>query len=347
MRPTLRIGALLAATACTLLVTTAVAQTASKVVLHGAGASFPAPLYKQWIAEYERTHPDTGIRYQSVGSSEGAKRFLAEAVDFGASDSALTDEQIAQSKHGALMIPATAGMVVLAYNLPGVNGPLRLSRTTYADLLSGRITRWNDARIQSANPDQKLPNRDITLIARLDGSGTTFALTNHLAAVSKRWVDSGRRAGNLMGWPTGTVLLRGNEGVSGRIRQVEGSIGYVEYNFAKQLGLAMAHLENKAGQFVAPGEASGRAAIAENLARIPGNLRAFIPDPEGEQSYPIVSLSWLLLREREEGGAKTEALRRFVDWSLTEGQMIGARLGYVPLPEALVVRARAAIGGAR
>ncbi|MFM9882636.1 MAG: phosphate ABC transporter substrate-binding protein PstS [Burkholderiales bacterium] len=322
-------------------------ELGAKVILRGAGATFPAPLYKKWITEYTRTHPGTTIDYREVGSSEGAKRFLGQQVDFGASDSALSDEQIAGAKDGAALVPTTAGMVVFAYNLPGLNGPLKLSRATYIDLLSGRIPKWNDARVQATNPGLNLPNRDIVLVARLDGSGTTFALTNHLGAANKKWQDMGRGVGNIVGWPAGTVLVRGNEGVAARIKVSEGSIGYVEFAFAKRLGLPMAHLENKAGNLVAPSAESGRAAIEANLTRIPPNLRVFLPDPEGEHAYPIVSLTWLLLNERYGDPAKAVALKQFVNWALTDGQPYGAELGYVALPGDLITRSRAAVEAVR
>ncbi|MFN0300042.1 MAG: phosphate ABC transporter substrate-binding protein PstS [Burkholderiales bacterium] len=319
----------------------------AKVLLRGAGATFPAPLYKKWITEYTRANPGTTIDYRDVGSSEGAKRFLGQQVDFGASDSALSDEQIASAKDGASLVPTTAGMVVFAYSLPGLNGPLKLGRAAYIDLMSGRIPKWNDARIQAINPGLNLPNRDIVLVARLDGSGTTFALTNHMSVANKKWQEMGRGVGNIVGWPAGTVLVRGNEGVAARIKISEGSIGYVEFSFAKRLGLAMAHLENKAGNLVAPSAESGRAAIEANLTRIPANLRAFLPDPEGEHAYPIVSLTWLLLNERYGDPAKAVALKQFVNWALTDGQPIGAELGYVALPAELIARSRASVDAVR
>ncbi len=319
----------------------------AKVILRGAGATFPAPLYKKWITEYTRAHPGTTIDYRDVGSSEGAKRFLGQQVDFGASDSALSDEQIASARDGATLVPTTAGMVVLAYNLPGLNGPLKLGRAAYVDLMSGRIPKWNDARIEATNPGLNLPNRDIVLIARLDGSGTTFALTNHLNAANRKWQGLGRGVGNLVGWPAGTVLVRGNEGVAARIKISEGSIGYVEFAFAKRLGMPMAHLENKAGNLVAPSAESGRAAIEANLTRIPGNLRVFLPDPEGEHAYPIVSLTWLLLNEHYGDPGKAVALKQFVNWALTDGQPMGAELGYVALPADLIARSRASVDAVR
>ncbi len=318
------------------------ADTGSKLVLRGAGATFPAPLYKKWISEYTKAHPEVAIDYRDVGSGEGQKRFVDEAVDFGASDAALSDEQIAKVKPGAALIPATAGMVVLAYNLPGLNGPLKLSRTTYVDLLAGRIPKWNDARIQAINPELKLPNKNIVVVGRQDSSGTTFALTNHLAAISGKWNEMGRGVGNIVAWGGGAMLARGNEGVAARIKVSEGAIGYVEYGFAKRLNLPMAQLENKNGHYVAPNAASGQAAIAANLKRIPANLRAYLPDPEGDNAYPIVSLTWLLLYERYGDANKGAALKRFVNWALADGQSLGGDLGYIPLPADLIERSKAA-----
>lgn len=322
-------------------------QADSKLVLRGAGATFPAPLYKKWITEYTKANPGVAIDYRDVGSGEGQKRFVDESVDFGASDAALTDEQIARVKSGAALIPATAGMVVLAYNLPGLNGPLKLSRTTYVDLLAGRIPKWNDARIQSTNPDLKLPNKTIVLVARQDSSGTTFVLTNHLAAISGKWSEMGRGVGNIVAWDGSTMLARGNEGVAARIKVSEGAVGYVEYGFAKRLNLPTAHLENKNGQFVAPTAASGQAAIAANLKRIPANLRAYLPDPEGDSAYPIVSLTWLLLYERYPDPVKSAALKRFVSWALSDGQTYGGDLGYIALPAELIQRSKVAAEAVR
>ena len=186
--------------------------------LFGAGATFPAPLYKRWISEYAKTDPTIVIDYKEVGSGEGQKRFVANAVDFGASDAALNDEQIAQVKSGTILVPTAAGMVVLAYNLPGLNGPLKRSGSSYVDLLAGRIPKWNDARIRAANPDLNLPDRSVVIVARQDSSGTTFALTNHMNTISPRWGESGRGVGNVVNWAGNNMLARRNEGVAARIK---------------------------------------------------------------------------------------------------------------------------------
>jgi phosphate transport system substrate-binding protein len=308
-----------------------VAAQAGKVVLRGAGATFPAPLYEKWIQTYRQQHPEVAITYDVVGSGEGQRRFLNDVVDFGASDAALTDEQMARVKAGTRLVPVTAGIVVLAYNLPGLSGPLRLGRDVYVDILAGRVRTWDDPRIRAHNPTLDLPHRNIAIVARQDSSGTTFALTNHLSAVSPVWRDQGPGVGNLVDW-RGAMLARGNEGVAGRIKVSEASIGYVEYHFAKRLGLSMAHVQNKAGRYVAPSEQGGQAALAANVKQMPSNLRLFLPDPEGEESYPIVTFSWLLLYESYPNPAKASALKKFLTWGLTTGQSYSRDLGYIPLP---------------
>lgn len=320
------------------------AASEAAIVLTGAGATFPAPLYKKWIAAYRKVDPTVVLDYKAVGSGEGVKRFLADSVDFAASDAALSDEQIAAAPRGAVLVPATAGMIALVYNLPGLNGPLQLRRDTYAALLMGRIPRWNDARIQATNPGLNLPDREIVLVARLDSSGTTYALTNHLSAASTQWRDRGPGTGKIVRWPASTMLVRGNEGVAARVKLTVGSIGYVEFGFAKHLGMQVAHLENKDGRYVAPGVEVGKATLEANLARVPANLRVFIPDPDGADAYPIVSVSWLLLKERYTDQAKAQALKRFVNWALQEGQNMSSELGFIPLPGNLMVRSQTALG---
>jgi phosphate transport system substrate-binding protein len=322
---------------------TAAPAPSGPVALHGAGATFPAPLYLKWIDVYTKMNPKVAIDYKVVGSGEGTKRFLENTVDFGASDAALSDEQISQAKAGATLIPATSGIIVLAYNLPDVTGTLKLSREVYADMFLGKIRHWNDPRIQELNPELKLPKQTITLVARLDSSGTTFAMTNHLSAISEAWRNQGPGVGKLIDWPGVTMTAPGNEGVAGRIKRSWGSIGYVEYGFAERLGLPMAHLQNKAGRFIKPGLQSGQAAIAANVNQIPSNLRVFLPDPDGEESYPIISFTWLLLHDRHPDAQKSAALKGFVNWALTDGQSYSIDLGYIPLPDNMATLARAAV----
>jgi len=324
------------AAAVTLIAAVSVARaqesTRPATMLRGAGATFPAPLYEAWIKRFTQQYPDVTLVYDAVGSGEGQRRFLAQSVDFGASDAALTDEQIAAARSGATLVPVTAGMVVLAYNLPDLGGPLRLPRDVYVDMFAGRIRTWNDARIVAANPSLTLPARSIALVARQDASGTTFALTNHLSAVSEAWRDRGPGVGNLVDWRGGVMLARGNEGVAARIKVSNGAVGYVEYHFARRLGLPMAHLQNRAGRFVEPSAASGQAALARNATKMPANRRLFLPDPEGVDSYPMVTFSWLLLQDRYADPQKVSALKKFITWGLTDGQSLSRDLGYIPLP---------------
>jgi len=327
------------------LSTCAAAQTSSassKIVLQGAGATFPAPLYKKWIGVFTSQNPDVKVEYKDVGSGEGVQRFVAQAVDFGASDAAMTDEQMAKVANGARLVPATAGMVVLAYNLPGVEGALKLSRDVYADMFLRKIVTWNDPRIRAINPGLTLPNRSIVIAARQDRSGTTFALANHLAAISPEW-QRGPGVGVAVDWSGRAMLARGNEGVAGLVKSSEGAIGYMEYGFAERLRLPMAQLQNKAGRYIPPSDASGRAALTSSAAQMPDNLRLYLPDPEGDDSYPIVSLSWLLLYERYPDPQKSAALKRFVTWGLSSGQSYGPGLGYIALPADVTARSRAAL----
>ena len=322
----------------------AAAQTAANkaLVLHGAGATFPAPLYKKWIGVFTAQNPDVSIEYQEVGSGEGVRRFLAQSVDFGASDGALTDEEMAKIPGGARLVPTTAGMVVLAYNLPGLGGDLKLSRDVYVDIFLRRIQKWNDYRIQALNPGLKLPNLSIVIAARKDSSGTTFALANHLSAISPAWRD-GPGAGFVIDWSGRAMLARGNEGVAALVKNGVGALGYVEYGFAERLRLPMAQLQNRAGAYVAPNGRSGQTTLASNVRSMPENLRLYLPDPEGAESYPILSLSWLLLYERYPDQQKGAAIKRFVTWGLTGGQSFSADLGYIALPPEVAALSRAAL----
>jgi len=314
-------------------------KASTAVSLAGAGATFPAPLYKKWIAVYSAAHPAVSISYKPVGSGEGIKRFVAETVDFAGSDEYLSPANAAKVESGVATVPATAGMVVFAYNIPGVTGQIRLPRDVYADIFAGQIRRWNDPRIAAANPGIHFPNRDIALVARLDSSGTTAAFTRHLAAADPSWHTRGLGTGKLIAWPAKTMLAAGNEGVAARIKISEGSIGYVEYGFAKRLGLPMAALQNKAGEFVAPTEAAAQLALS---ARVPqaDALERSVVDPDAAGAYPIVSYTWLFLYRHYREPAKAAALRDFVAWGLSDGQQYGAELGCVPLSADIVALGR-------
>ena len=301
---------------------------AQNVLISGAGASFPAPLYQRWFADFNKVNPKARINYQSVGSGAGVQQFINGTVDFGASDVAMSDEELAKAKGGALMLPVTAGGIVLAYNIPGVQTGLKLSRDVYVDILLGNIKTWNDPKIAADNAGVNLPNLPITVVYRADGSGTTGVFTKHLSAVSPTW-KSKVGDGKTVSWPTG-VGAKGNEGVTAQIAQTQGSIGYIEYGYAKQNNITFAALKNKAGQFVTYNDQTASKAL--DAVELPENLRAFIADPDGAESYPIVSYSWLLVYPKYQDAAKAKTIEAMVEYALTEGQKIAPDLGYIPLP---------------
>ena len=301
------------------------------VSLTGAGASFPAPLYQRWFSEYNKENPNVQVSYQSVGSGAGVEQFTQGTVDFGASDVAMTDEEMAAVERGVALLPMTAGSIVLAYNLPDVP-ELRLSRQVYTDILLGKITKWNDRAIAELNPDAELPDSNITVVHRSDGSGTTGVFTKHLSAINPEWKEKVGE-GKTVEWPTG-VGAKGNEGVTAQILQTEGSIGYIEYGYAKQQEIPTATLENQSGNYVAPSTESSASAL--EATTLPENLRAFVSDPEGEESYPIVTYTWLLAYQNYDDPNKLQALKDVVNWSLTDGQAYAEELGYIPLPENVV-----------
>ncbi len=322
--------------------------TAGVTLLTGAGATFLAPLYKRWIDEYVGAHPGESVTYDVVGSGAGIKRFLEGSVDFGASDAALSDDYLAKvdPNRGAVMVPMTAGMVVLAYHIPGISNGLALARDVYADIFAGKINAWNDPRIVATNPNLSLPNIPIVTVVRLDSSGTTFAMTNHLAAANVWWKNQGPGVGNVVDWPGRSMAVRGNEGVAQRVKITDGAIGYMGYEFAKRIGLPMATLYNKAGQPVAPTPESGRAGLAAGV-EFPADLRAFVADPEGGNAYPIVTYTWVLLSEHYQDSAKAAALKDVFSWGLREGQIIAPELGYIPLPQSMVTKATEALDRVR
>ncbi|MEB3343510.1 phosphate ABC transporter substrate-binding protein PstS [Okeania sp.] len=293
-----------------------------KVKLLGSGASFPAPLYQRWFKDFK----DVSVDYQSKGSGAGVRDFTQELVDFGASDVAMKDDEIAKVKRGVIMLPMTAGSVVLAYNVPGVSN-LKLSRAVYVDIFLGKIKNWNDAKIQAINSGVNLPNLPITVVHRSDGSGTTGVFTKHLSAISPEW-KSKVGEGKTVQWPTGVGGAK-NDGVAAQIKQIKGGIGYIEFGFAKSAGLPTAALQNKAGKYVSASQDSVKATLA--AVKLPGNLRAFISDPDGANSYPIATYTWMLMYSKYDG-SKGVAIEKMVEYGLNEGQKVSAELGYIPLP---------------
>ncbi|CDN14456.1 Phosphate ABC transporter, periplasmic phosphate-binding protein PstS (TC 3.A.1.7.1) [Richelia intracellularis] len=317
---------------------TSTLELGGDITINGAGASFPAPLYQRWFADLNKKYPNLRVNYQSVGSGAGVKQFTAGTVDFGASDVAMKDEDIAKvdASKGVLLLPMSAGSVVLAYNLPGIN-ELNLTREVYVDIMLGKIKKWNHAKLVAANPGVNLPNQDITLVYRSDGSGTTGVFTKHLSAISSEWKSS-VGSGKAVQWPTG-VGAKGNEGVTAQIKQTEGSLGYIEYGYAKQNLLYFAALQNKEGEFVKPTDESASKTLS--VVTLPENLRAFITDPEGKESYPIVTYTWILADKKYDNPAKAKAVEAMIEYGLTEGQKVSKELGYVPLPENVVKKVAA------
>ncbi len=312
------------------------------VAVTGAGASFPAPLYQRWFQDLNKKIPQLQVNYQSVGSGAGIEQFTKGTVDFGASDTAMKDDAIAKvpAEKGVILLPMTAGSIVFAYNVEGVNTGLKLTREVYVGIASGEITKWNDPKIVAANPGVTLPDLAITFIHRSDGSGTTGVFTKHLAAISPEW-KAAIGEGNTVQWPAGAFVgAKGNEGVTAQIQQTPGAIGYIEYGYAKTNKLNFAQLENKAKEFVeANDETVGKTLASVNL---PENLIAFISDPEGPGVYPIASYTWLLVPAKVADPTKAKALEVLVEYGLNEGQEIASELGYIPLPKSVRERVVAA-----
>jgi phosphate transport system substrate-binding protein len=311
----------------------------ASVTISGSGATFPAPLYLRWASDFKKTAPDATVNYQGVGSGAGVKDFLSGLTDFGASDVAMSDAEIAKAGGNVLLLPATAGTIVLAYNIPGIEAGLKLSRDAYIGILLGTVKTWNDPLIAKNNADLKLPNLPITVVSRSDGSGTTAVFTSHLDAVSadfKTKVGSGKS----VTWPVG-VAGKGNDGVTALIKQTPGAIGYVEFGYAANNKLTAAALQNKAGNFITPTIESGATTLAS--VNLPENFRAFITDPEGANDYPIATFTWLLVKKNYASADKAAAVKAFVTYGLTTGQTVAPELGYITLPDSVAKKVLAAL----
>lgn len=314
-------------------------MAASITTLNGSGATFPAPLYQRWAAQFHKEHPAIAVNYQGIGSGAGVNNFMKGLTDFCGSDVAMSDQELAKVKGGAIMIPATAGTIVFSYNLPEIPS-LNLSREAYTGILLGKITSWNDPAIVKTNPSiASLTNLPlITVVTRSDGSGTTAILTGHLATISPEFAQK-VGAGRSVRWPVG-LSGKGNDGVTALIKQTRGSFGYMEFGFAKNNQLPMVLLENKSGEFIAPSLASGAAALA--TIQLPANLRDFAYDPIGRDDYPITGFTWIILKKEYPTDKKT-ALSDFMTYALTTGQLIAPQLGYLPLPANVVQKSTEAL----
>lgn len=322
---------LIAATGCNSN-QSAAGNDANSVKLQGAGASFPAPLYMKWFKGYGGSHKDVVVDYQSVGSGSGVKSVIDKTVDFGASDAAMTDEEISRVPGGVQLIPMTAGSIVLAYNLPDVK-ELKLSRKVYPAIFLGKIKKWNDPEIAKANPGVKLPDQPINVVVRADSSGTSFAFSKHLSAISPEF-DRAVGVNKMPNWPVGTKS-KGNEGVTASLMTTPGSIGYVEYGYANSQNIPFAQLENKAGKYVKADTASGQAALAS--AELPPNLIVWNSDPEGDNAYPIVTYTWQIFYKNYDA-KKAAAIQDLIKYELNDGQKDSESLGYIPLPQNVVAK---------
>ncbi|HZO19573.1 MAG TPA: phosphate ABC transporter substrate-binding protein PstS [Gemmatimonadaceae bacterium] len=316
----------------------------SGVALTGAGATFPYPIYSKWFSDYA-ARTGVKINYQSIGSGGGIRQLAEGTVDFGATDSPMKDEEMASAKGGPILhVPTVMGAVVATYNVPGVSQPLKLTGEVLADIFLGRIRQWDDARLAALNPDVTLPNREILVVHRSDGSGTTYIFTDYLSAVSPAW-KSGPGTGKEVQWPAG-LGAKGNEGVAGQVKQTPGSIGYVELAYAKQNRLPFASMRNASGEYVQPTIESVTAAAAGVAQQLPENTdyRISIVNAPGKGAYPIASFTWIILYQNQADAEKGQKLLDFLRWALREGGSSAAALDYAPLPAEMVARLEQRLG---
>jgi phosphate transport system substrate-binding protein len=318
---------------------------AQKVVLiNGAGATFPYPLYSKWFYEYAKIDKTVNFNYQSIGSGGGIRQIFAQTVDFGASDAFLTEEQLKQAPGKILHIPTTAGAVVLIYNIPELKGkePLRLTPEIISKIYLGKIKKWNDKLIQTENPNVTLPDKNIVVARRSDGSGTTFIFTDYLCEISAEWKNRVGK-GTSVNWPVG-LGGKGNEGVAGIVKNTPYSIGYVEISYAIQNNLDYAIVKNKDGSYVKPTIESITAAIEDKAKNMPDDYRVSIVNAAGKNSYPISGFTWILVYQKQKDPVRGEKLVKFLKWALTDGQKYCAELHYAPLPKNLVDKVLKTIG---
>ena len=310
-----------------------------QTTLNGAGATFPYPMYSKWFSEYHKLHPDIQMNYQSIGSGGGIRQVLANTVDFGASDGPMTDEQLSQSKVKILHIPTVLGSVVPAYNVPGVTGEIKFTPQALAGIFLGKITSWNDPALTKDNASLNLPNQPIVVVHRSDSSGTTFIFTDYLSKVSPEWQNSVGK-GTSVKWPLG-LGNKGNEGVAGMIRQLPGSIGYVELIYAVQNKIPYGTVKNSSGSFVKASLESTTAAAA-SVKTMPADFRVSITNAPGKDSYPISSFTWLLIPTQSKDN-KGKILADFLNWMVDSGQKMTGELTYAPLPQSVAEKVKAAV----
>ena len=308
--------------------------SAQNVQINGAGATFPFPIYSKWFSEYNKLHPEVQINYQSIGSGGGIRQLTNQTVFFGATDGPMTPDQMQQAGGKVLHLPTVLGGVVPVYNIPGVDARLKFSGKVLADIILGKVNKWNDASIAGLNPGVKLPGTDITVCHRSDGSGTTYIFVDYLSKVSPDFKKTVGVATSV-NWPVG-VGGKGNEGVSGLVKQTPGSIGYVELIYAIQNKIDYGSVQNLAGEFVRASVESVTAAAAAASTKMPSDFRVSITNAPGAGVYPISSFTWLLFYENPKDKQRARVMKDFTRWALTDGQKYAAELGYSPLPESVV-----------
>ncbi|HKW98047.1 MAG TPA: phosphate ABC transporter substrate-binding protein PstS [Bryobacteraceae bacterium] len=319
----------------------ATAHAAGAVLINGAGATFPYPIYAKWFGEYHRAHPDIQVNYQSIGSGGGIRLLLEGTVDFGASDMPMTDQQLSQAKFKVLHFPTVIGAVVPTYHIPGVTAELKFTPEALAGIFLGTVQKWNDASLVKANPGVRLPNEDIIVVHRSDGSGTTFVWTDYLSKVSADW-KSKVGASTSVNWPVG-LGGKGNEGVAGLVQQTPYALGYVELIYALQNKMAYGSVRNSGGAFIKADLNTVTQAAAAAASHMPADFRVSITNPPGRDAYPIASFTWLLIPERISNSTKKETITGFLQWMLHEGQKMTAPLSYAPLPPQVASKEAAVI----
>ncbi len=312
------------------------ATAAGPVLLNAAGATFPYPIYSKWFDLYHTTHPNVQINYQSIGSGGGIRQLLDKTVDFGASDGPMNDDQLKQASVPILHFPTVLGAAVPSYNLPGVQAELNFTPEALSGIFLGKVTKWNDPALASANPGVKLPSDDIVLVHRSDGSGTTYIWTDYLSKVSPEWQQKVGK-GTSVNWPVG-LGGKGNEGVSALVQQTPGALGYVELIYAIQNKMPYGKVKNSSGAFVKADLGSVSAAAAAAAKFIPDDFRVSITNPEGKAAYPIASFTWLLIPSKFSDATKRDIVKDFLKWALTDGQQYAEALSYAKLPKEVVAK---------
>jgi len=332
----MRLVKTLAVLSVLLIVATIAVAQGGPILLNAAGATFPYPIYSKWFDQYHQLHPSIQINYQSIGSGGGIRQLLDKTVDFGASDGPMTDDQLKQASVPVLHFPTVLGADVPTYNIPGIQAELNFTSEALAGIFLGKVTKWNDPAITSANPGVKLPGDDIVVVHRSDGSGTTYIWTDYLSKVSKEWNDKVGKSTSV-NWPVG-LGGKGNEGVAGLLKETPDSLGYVELIYAIQNHIPYGRVKNSSGAFVKADLASVSAAAAAVANFMPDDFRVSITNPEGKAAYPIASFTWLLIPSKFSDTTKRDTVKDFLKWMMTDGQQYCEPLAYAKLPKEVVTK---------